>query len=167
MAKKPPEIGPTLTAGDALAGTYAFRFDGFERKAENARHLVGIGRLILSFDDRRQLHTLSGYQLATNNPMWTEVGEANDQPGLRHSEYRLDGTCTVKDPTLPIVAELEIRFTRTGPGPIRNELYDTIKILQSGVGRFWFISTNPRKERASDTLQKVDECVVGEMTRIE
>jgi len=153
---------PKLQAAlDKLAGTYVFHFSGFDRDDTNARHVTGVGTIVVANDGT----ITAGSHRATNSPM---SGRPATNRGLDNATFNLSGTCTVIDPGPPIVGEIDIKFDRQGGAnpPFLSVMWDTFQILQSGPDSFWLISSNPREEANPASAKKVQELVIGEARKV-
>lgn len=151
-----------MAAKMTLPGTYVFRFAGFDRADNNARHLAGVGHLVLKgAADKGTIE--SGRHRATNSPM---SGHTKD---LRRSEYTLSGTYVVSQAGPPIVGEANVIFTRvTGAGAYK--MSDTFAIVQSGPDRLWLMSTVPKQEESQpgkNDPELLAELVIGELIKVD
>jgi hypothetical protein len=144
-----------------LAGTYVFRFSGFDRDNSHARHLVGVGVIELSGDGK----VTSGKHNSTNSPM---SGQLAAKRGLKHSAYKLTGSYEIIEAGPPISAKIDIKFDfDAGDSDDRPAMSDTFKIIQAGVHRFWLISSNPQEEDLKGGKKKIQELVIGEAVKVE
>ncbi len=148
----------------ALDGKFVFRFSGFDRDNNRARHLVGLGVLQLTptGSGTGTISPLAHY--ATNSPI---SGQAKD---LKHATYSLSGGYTYNPATAPpIVASANLRFTQvTGTG--RREMTDTFFLVQNSPNSLWLISSNPqqvRDESGSNRPESIEEAVIGELVKVD
>jgi hypothetical protein len=150
-----------MAAKLALPGTYVFRFAGFDRDATRARHVAGVGQMVLTETGAGQGTIESGAHRVTNSPM---SGQAKD---LVHSTYDLSGTYAVIAAGPPILATATVTFTKTSVDG-RRKMVDTFAIVQSGPDRLWLVSTDPRElDEADKPTKKIEELVVGELVKVD
>jgi hypothetical protein len=150
-----------MAAKMALPGTYVFRFAGFDRDTGRARHVTGLGQLVLVETGGGKGRILNGLQQVTNSPM---SGMAKD---LQHGEYTLSGEYTVVQADPPIVVMATVTFKRTSGTGI-DKMTDTFAVIQSGPDRLWVMSTGPREGDTSAVSPKtIEELVFGELIKVD
>lgn len=149
----------------SLSGPFVFRFAGFERDVSRARHVTGVGQVILQATSASTGTIAAGPQSAqrvTNSPM---SGQARD---LFHTEYLLSGTYEVIQAGPPLLAKAKVTFTQSAGGQKR--MSDVFAIVQSGPDRLWIMGTDPRMEldeSGNAEPKKVEEIVLGEMVKVD
>jgi hypothetical protein len=152
-----------VVVNSTIEGSYAIRFSGFNREgtAQRARHIVGVGTLIL------QAGKVGGTHRSTNIPMTGTTDQdsshvpPDDPKHVRHTVYKLDGTYSVENDGTdgnPIELEVKMKFKKNNT----LQMTDTFRAVQHGLDRFWLISTDPQDDTGT---KKVDELVMAEAVR--
>jgi hypothetical protein len=149
----------------SLSGPFVFRFAGFDRDTNRARHVTGVGQVVLNPTSDNSGTIVAGSQSAqrvTNSPM---SGQLKD---LLYSEYQLTGTYDVIEPGPPILATAKVTFNQSLGGLKR--MTDVFALVQSGPDRLWLMGTDPRlelDEHGNADPKQVQELVVGELVRVD
>ena len=150
-----------------IAGTYAVRFQGFDRDDDGTNwrtyHLVGVGTLTLTKTSTsgRESGTATGSHHSTLNPM---TGLTDPQDRRHHAIYDYkNGTYKVISAGggPPFVVQLKLDFVERGTNTVVET--DTFILQQGGPDRFWLISTDPVDPHGS----KFDETVIGEAVKVD
>jgi hypothetical protein len=146
-----------MAAKLVLSGTFAFSFTGFDHVGSQARHVVGVGRLVLTPAAGGKGGTITnGDQMVSNSPM---TGLSAD---FLHSRYTLTGTYDIIEAGPPLVAKADVTFTQTSKSPDRRQMTDTFALVQVGPDRLRMISTNPQ-----DGHGPIQELVMGELIKVD